>query len=387
MVCSILDNDLYKFSMQNAVIKLFPKAKVRYRFINRSETQFPEGFAEELRKAVFAMRNVALTPDEKQFLTETQHFLDPAYIDFLEAYRYNPGEIGIIQENGDLQISIEGLWYRTILWEVPLMALVSELFFKLTNQHPYPDIGIKEIVQQKAARYNLLAVKIAEFGTRRRFSFRVQDMVINELIDYGKQSIIGTSNLYFAKKYNLAAVGTQAHEWFMFHAAHSGFKEANKQSLENWVTVYNGELGIALSDTFTTDVFFRSFDDKYARLFDGVRHDSADPIEFAEKTIAHYKKLGIEPKSKTIVFSDALNPDKVERIAAYCRNRIDFSFGIGTNFTNDVGVKPLNIVIKIVEAKPYNMSWEPTIKLSDEPGKHTGDSNYIGLCQKVLKID
>jgi len=387
MITSILDNDLYKFSMQNAVIKLFPHAKVRYSFINRAKTPFPEGFAEELRNAVYKMQHLILTPEEKDFLLQKCPFLEPAYIDFLDSYRYNPGEVGIIQRNGDLQISIEGHWYRTILWEVPLMALVSELYFKMTHQKPYPVNQITEIVRNKAARFNMKAAKVSEFGTRRRFSFEVQDMVINELVNYGKPSLNGTSNLHFAMKYKLAPIGTQAHEWFMFHAAKYGFKMANELALENWTKVYNGELGIALSDTFTTEVFFRAFDSKYARLFDGVRHDSGDPLAFADKTIKHYEQLGIDPKSKMIVFSDALTPDKVIQIADYCRNRINFSFGIGTNFTNDVGVTPLNIVIKMVEAKPLGQNWQSTIKLSDETGKYTGDGNAIKQCKDNLGIE
>jgi nicotinate phosphoribosyltransferase len=161
---------------------------------------------------------------------------------------------------------------------------------------------------------------------------------------------------------------------------------ANKLALDNWISVYRGDLGIALSDTYTSDVFFRSFDAKFAKLFDGVRQDSGVPIEFAQKTINHYQKLRIDPLSKTIIFSDGLNPVTVEEIANYCRNKIKISFGIGTNFTNDVGVTPLNIVIKMVEAKAENQDWIPTIKLSDNPGKHTGDEESIKLCKGILNL-
>ncbi len=387
MIKSIIDNDLYKFTMQNAVIKIFPRAKVRYQFINRGKTAFPEGFAEQLRKEIAKMSELALTKNEKGFLKNNCPYLDPTYLDFLAGYRYDPSELGVIQQEDDLQISIEGYWYRTILWEVPLMALISELYFKMTGQKIYDEAKIIDIARKKATGFNLLGISVADFGTRRRYSFDNHNRIVKALKNYGKPSFIGTSNVYFAMKHNLIAVGTHAHEWFMFHAAKYGFKMANKLALENWVKVYRGDLGIALSDTFTSDVFFQAFDTKFAKLFDGVRQDSGDPIEFADKAVAHYKSLKIDPLSKTIIFSDGLNPETVERITKHCRGKIKISFGIGTNFTNDVGVKPLNIVIKITEAKPEGQHWIHTVKLSDTKGKYTGDETSIKLCKEVLEIE
>ena len=387
IIKSLLDNDLYKLTMQNAVVSLFPRAKVRYKFINRGETKFPDGFAEQLRKEISKMADLKLQSEEKGFLKEKCYFLPPTYIDFLSGYQYDPSEVGVIQTGGDLQLSIEGYWYRTILWEVPLMALISELYFKMTNSKPNDTSEIIDTVRKKAVKYNMLGINVADFGTRRRYSFENHDRVVKALKNYGKSSIIGTSNVYFAKKYDLLPIGTHAHEWFMFHAAKFGSKMANELSLENWVKAYRGDLGIALSDTFTTDAFFRSFDTKFAKLFDGLRHDSGDPIKFADKTIAHYNALNINPLSKTIVFSDGLNPETVEKITKYCRGKIGMSFGIGTNFTNDVGAKPLNMVIKITEAKPECQNWVPTVKLSDVEGKHTGKKEAIELIKKVLQID
>jgi len=372
--------------MQNAVIKLFPRAKVRYKFINRGNTEFPDGFAEKLRAEIQNMSKLKLRADEKKFLSDRCYYLDPTYIDFLSGFRFNSSEVGVIQTGSKLEISIEGYWYRTILWEVPLMALISELYFKLTKQAIYSENKIIDITRRKAVNYNNLAVKVADFGTRRRYSFENHDRVVKALLDYGKRSFTGTSNVYLAKKHNTIPIGTHAHEWFMFMAAKFGYKMANKLALEYWVDVYRGDLGIALSDTFTTDIFFRSFDTKFAKLFDGVRQDSGDPIEFAQKTIEHYRRLNIDPSSKVIVFSDALNPEKVEKIADCCRNILKISFGIGTNFTNDVGVKPLNIVIKMTDAKPEGQAWMPTIKLSDSEGKHLGDSDSLKLCKDTLKI-
>ncbi len=386
MIKSIIDNDLYKFTMQNAVIKVFPRAKARFQFINRGNTAFPEGFGELLRKEISKMAKLTLSPEEKLYLEKQCYYLEPTYLDFLMGYRYDPSEVGVIQNGNDLQISVEGFWYRTILWEVPLMALISELYFKIADKKIYDKIRITDIAKEKITRFNLLGVSVADFGTRRRYSFDNHDRIVETLKSYGEPSFIGTSNVYLAKKYDLIPVGTHAHEWFMFHAAKYGFKMANKLALDNWVKVYRGDLGIALSDTFTTEVFFQSFDTKFAKLFDGVRHDSGDPIEFAEKTINHYKKLRIDPKSKTIVFSDGLTPELVEKIANFCRGKIKISFGIGTNFTNDVGVKPLNIVIKMNYAKPEGQEWVSTVKLSDIQGKHTGSKESIELCKDVLNI-
>ena len=387
MIQSILDNDLYKFTMQNAVIKIFPRAKVKYQFINRGKTEFPEGFGEKLRKEIAKFSNLKLADEEKDFLEKKCYYLDPTYLDFLKGYRYDPSEVGVIQKGGEIQIHIEGYWYRTILWEVPLMALISELYFKLTNQETYDEAKIIETARKKATKFNMLGVSVADFGTRRRYSFENHDRIVKALKNYGKPSIIGTSNVFFAKKYDLIPVGTHAHEWFMFHAAKYGYKMSNKLALDNWVRVYRGDLGIALSDTFTSDVFFDAFDTKFAKLFDGLRQDSGNPTEFANKTIEHYKKLRIDPKSKTIIFSDGLNPEKVEEIANCCQSKIKISFGIGTNFTNDVGVKPLNMVIKIIEAKAEGQEWTPTIKLSDTKGKYTGDEESIKLCKSLLNID
>jgi nicotinate phosphoribosyltransferase len=199
-------------------------------------------------------------------------------------------------------------------------------------------------------------------------------------------TFVGTSNVYLARVHGTKPIGTHAHEWFMFHAARYGFKMANILALENWTNIYRGDLGIALSDTFTTDEFYEVFDKKFAKLFDGVRHDSGDPVAFAEKTIQHYKSLGIDPLSKTIIFSDSLDYQKVKTIAAYCQGKIGISFGIGTNFTNDVGLKPMNIVLKMTEALPESESWTPVVKLSDEPAKYTGDPQTIELAKTVLKI-
>lgn len=384
---SILDNDFYKFTMQNAVVQLFPRAKARYQFINRGKHPFPEGFADTLREQVDKMGQLQLTPAEKRFFAKTCPYIDPTYFDFLEGFRYDPKEVTIVQQGTDLSVHIEGYWYRTILWEVPIMALICQLYYTVTEQQRVSDDEVAQIVRRKMDKYDKLDITIADFGTRRRHSYAVHDLVIQALKSQPSGTFIGTSNLHFAMKYDTKPIGTHAHEWFMFHAAKYGYKMANLLGLEHWAEVYRGDLGIALSDTYTTEAFFRQFDKKLSKLFDGVRHDSGDPIEFTEKVIAHYASKGIDPRSKTIIFSDGLDYSKVEKISTYCKGKIGYSFGIGTDFTNDVGLSRMNIVLKMTEALPEDNIWTPVIKLSDEPMKHTGSTEEIEMAKKFLHID
>lgn len=387
VLTSLLDNDFYKFTMQCGVVQLFPKTKARYTFINRGKHEFPEGFDKALRAAVDAMAELKLTKDEKAFLVKNCPYLSPLYLDFLEGYRYDPSEVHIAQEGNDLKVTVEGHWYRTILWEVPLLAIISELYYQLMNATAWTDAQVIANTREKELLYKELGVVFAEFGTRRRHSYHVHDIVMRTLLEGYGSTFMGSSNVHFAMKYKVKPIGTHAHEWFMFHAAEYSYKMANALSLEHWVDVYRGDLGVALSDTYTTDVFFKQFDKKFSKLFDGVRHDSGDPIVFAEKTIAHYKKMGIDPLSKYIIFSDGLNPKKVQAITEACKGKIGISFGIGTDLTNDVGLPPMNIVMKLTEVLTSDDEWVPTVKLSDEPNKHTGDPKMIALAKGILGIE
>ncbi|NTS39569.1 nicotinate phosphoribosyltransferase [Flavisolibacter sp. BT320] len=382
---SLLDNDFYKFTMQQGVVKLFPRAKARYRFINRGKHVFPPGFVEALQASVNAMATLKLSTEEKAWLAQTCPYLDPVYLDFLQGYCYDPSEVQIAQTGDEVEVTVEGYWYRTILWEVPLLCLICENYYSLQSSERESDAQVTEKTRDKIETYARMGVNIAEFGTRRRHSFAVHDLVVKTLKQYGR-TFVGTSNVHLARVHGTKPIGTHAHEWFMFHAARFGFKMANTMALEHWIDVFRGDLGIALSDTFTTEEFFEIFDKKFARLFDGVRHDSGDPLVFADKTIAHYQKLGIDPRSKNIIFSDGLNLEKVSAIVQHCQGRIGISFGIGTNFTNDVGLKPMNIVMKMTEALPEGEDWTPVVKLSDEPMKHTGDAESIRLAKAILQI-
>ncbi len=384
---SILDNDFYKFTMQCAVVQLFPDVKARYTFINRGAHEFPDGFGAALRDLVDRMAELKLAPEEHRYLSKNCPYLNAAYLDLLAGYRYDPSEVCIEQTGTALEVSVEGHWFRTILWEVPLLFLISELYYRLTRQQRDSDEQVIRNTIEKTTIYKELDVPVAEFGTRRRHSYEVQRLVVDTLTAHGGKSFVGTSNVHLAMCARTKPIGTHAHEWFMFHAAKYGFTMANALSLEHWTDVYRGDLGVALSDTYTNDVFFEQFDKKFAKLFDGVRHDSGDPIAYSEKVIAHYKKLGINPAYKFIIFSDGLNTGRVAEITHAAKGKIGISFGIGTNLTNDVGLKPMNIVMKLTAVQFDGKRWVSTVKLSDEPGKHTGDPGMIRLAKEVLGIE
>lgn len=389
LINSILDNDLYKFTMMNAVIQHFPRALVKYKFQERTnKLLFPYGFANELKIQIKHLSTLSLTQEEEKWLKKTcGHYFAPTFFIFLRGYRYNPEQISINQENGKLNIEIQGPWHEVILWEVVLLALISELYFKMSNQVVSLNGELTAKDYHKALLYKNHGIKFADFGTRRRYSLENHDRVVRIFKQDAGDSFVGTSNVYLAMKHNLVPIGTHAHEWFMFMAAKYGYRQANREGLGKWVETYGGDLGIALSDTFTTNAFLSSFNTLYAKLFDGTRHDSGDPIAYTDKMISHYKKLRIDPTIKTIVFSNNLNPEEVIRISDYCKGKIRCSFGIGTNTTNDVGFTPLNIVIKMTEAMPDGFNhYMPTIKLSDESIKHSGSIDEIELCEKDLRI-
>jgi len=236
-------------------------------------------------------------------------------------------------------------------------------------------------------------MKVTDFGTRRRFSYANQLELCKDMKSvFGSDKFfMGTSNVKIAMELGLTPIGTHAHEWFMFMAARYGYKMANRMGLEHWVDVYQGDLGTALTETYTTDVFLKSFDRKSSKLFDGPRHDSGEPTEWLDKFVKHYQNFNIQPSTKTAVFSNNLNTEEAYRIQQHANKNgdgINVAFGIGTNFTNDVGVKPLNIVIKMVSAQaiPGSDEWVDTVKLSDDAGKHTGHGDSVEIAQKTLGI-
>jgi nicotinate phosphoribosyltransferase len=387
----MLDDDLYKLTMCQAVCQCYPHAQAIYNFTNRGNTKFPKGFINRLKEEIEMMGDLHLTYDEAAWLQVACPFLTPVFIDFLRGYQYNYKDVNATcMPDGRLWVMIKGPWYRTILWEVKLMAVISELYFRMTAKAD--EDSIQEAVVRTAMKAQDLTkagIAYADFGTRRRFSAKHHAGIVHVHSITAPDNFVGTSNLHLAQEYATKPIGTQAHEWFMFHGAKYGYQEANHMALKHWVDVYHGNLGITLPDTFTSRSFFRVFGSKYAKLFDGVRHDSGDPFAFAHRVKDHYIELGISPESKTIVFSDSLSPLVATKLKKECDNiGIKCSFGIGTNLTNDIkGVKPLNMVIKMSHCKPYGESkWLPVVKLSDTEGKHTGTEEEIALCKKSLRI-
>lgn len=384
IIQNFTDNDLYKFTTMNAIQKKFPDAEVVYHFINRDNTVFPFGFDAMLKDEISHMKTLFLTEKEESFMREKCYYFDSVFFDLLKGFRYDPEEVTINQVGGNLEVKIQGLWYRTVLWEVPVMAIISELYFRMTSQKAEDPV---KKTTKKAQEFINLRAELSDFGTRRRYSFQVQDDVVKTLKNNMAGLFNGTSNVYLAMKYDLTPMGTHPHEWFMYHGAHYGYRIANRQAMENWVEVYDGYLGIALTDTYTTDNFFASFSTKLAKLFDGLRWDSGDPFLFTEKVLNYYKEHRIDSTSKTIVYSDSLNLEIIRNIKKYVKGKIHDVYGVGTYLTNDVGVKPLNIVIKLFEAKPQgSLHFIPTVKLSDVPGKNTGDKNEVELCKKLLRL-
>ena len=389
IIQSVLDTDLYKFTTSYAYSKLYPRAYGQFRFIDRGKTTYPQGFAEELKKELQEMSKLALTKDEASFLSRELPYLPPTYIDFVRGFRFDPDEVKVEQDaEGHLSIIAEGLLYRVTLWETPILALVSELYYKMLGAQPDMEYTERTIIS-KARKLAEHGITFSMFGMRRRFSAAIEDRVTELLKEHAAGYLFGTSNVYYAYKHGLRVSGTHPHEWIQFHGAMFGYKMANYMAMEDWINVYDGDLGTVLTDTYTTDVFMRNFSKKHAMLFTSLRHDSGDPLQFTEKVIARYRELRVDPTIKYIIFSDGLDPERAIEIANYCKGRIGASFGIGTNFSNDVGngVRPMNIVMKLWKCKMTEKErWHPCVKLSDVDGKHTGEPEEIELAQRTLGL-
>ncbi len=386
MIHSILDTDLYKFTTSYAYIKLFPYAIGTFSFKDRDETVYNDRFMEQLHDAINQLAEVTLKEEELEYMTSHCRFLPQVYWEWLYSFRFRPDKVKIVlDEDRHLNIEITDYLYKSTLYEVPLLSIVSEMR-NLSLGHEADMTGTMERLAHKVELSNEHQLLFSEFGTRRRFSFEVQDKVLAYLKQHAKYCT-GTSNCYFAMKHGMKPMGTHPHEWFMFHGAQFGYKHANYLALENWVNVYDGDLGTALSDTFTSDAFLNNLSRKQAKLFDGVRCDSGNEFTFTDKLIARYQELGIDPTTKTIIFSNALDFEKALDIQAYCQGRIRCSFGIGTNLTNDTGFKPSNIVMKLTRCKMNaNQEWRECVKLSDDLGKHIGSKEEVKACLYDLQL-
>lgn len=390
IIQNLLDTDFYKITMMQAVLHNYPNAEVEWEFRCRNDEDLSPYLA-EIRYQVEQLAEVTVTHDQLAYL-EKIPFLKPDFIRFLSLFRFNLRYVQVgLDSAGQLAIRVRGPWLHVILYEIPLLAIISEV----RNRYRYREVMLEQVgerlyqkldwLKAEASADELAGFQLADFGTRRRFSYRVQEEVVHILKHDFPGRFVGTSNVHLAREFELRPLGTMAHEWFMAHQQLGPrLVDSQAAALECWVREYRGLLGIALTDCITMDAFLGDFDLYFAKLFDGLRHDSGDPLAWAEKAIAHYERLGIDPKGKTLIFSDGLDFAKALGLYRALHNRINVSFGIGTRLTCDIpGVEPMNIVIKMTDC-----NGAPVAKISDSPGKtQCRDENFVAYLKHVFQLN
>jgi len=384
---SLLDTDLYKFTMMQVVLHHFPQAQVEYRFKCRNAGVDLTPYIDEIRAEVAQLCQLRFTDDELAYLRGLR-FIKSDFVDFLELFRLNERHLSIRpapQGNGEIEIAIRGPWLHTIMFEIPVLAIVNEVYFRRTQPEPDLAEGRRRLEDKlallKAPQY--ADCVIADYGTRRRFSRTWQEEVLLTSRRRLGAQLAGTSNVHFARLHNIVPLGTMAHEYVQAcQALGPRLRDSQVFSLENWAREYRGDLGIALSDTYGFDAFLRDFDLYFCKLFDGVRHDSGDPIVWGERMLAHYVDNRVDPRGKTLIFSDSLDIPRVIELYERFHGRCRLAFGVGTNLTNDLGYTPLQIVIKMVRC-----NGQPVAKLSDTPEKTMcDDPGYLAYLRQVFAI-
>lgn len=391
------DDDLYKFTMCCAAIKNFPRTQVRYCFNDRNNTVYPPGFAEELRHQIKMLESVVITDEEIAFMRRRCRYIPAWFYSYLRGFRYDSSWVRVNQdEDGHLDIMFEGCWSSTILLEVKVLAIISELYYIMTGEDKsfdYDSYYAKS--RHKAQRLIEAGCTFSDFGTRRRASFKAQDTAIRAMKECqqsltGPGKFTGTSNVYFAMKYDLVPIGTMAHELICAIAGMYGPQMANYLAMKTWGDTYRGSLGTFLYDTYGWRIFSLNFSEDYANMFKGLRVDSGDNFRELDLITSKYRDLHIDPRTKQIVFSNGLDVDGAIEIQKYAQNKCIPSFGIGTHFTNDFdGVRPMNIVIKLVAVK-ITESWPfycDTCKLSEDPGKYSGNKAVVDRFLEILHLD
>lgn len=391
------DDDLYKFTMCCAVIDNYPRAQVKYTFIDRNNSIYPEGFADELRRQIKSLESVVITDEEIDFMKQRCPYIPFWFYTFLKGFRYKSEWVTVRQDaEGHLSLDIEGCWSDTIMLEVKLLAIISELYYIMTGDTA--KIDLEKYYKKsfdKAGRLIDAGCVFSDFGTRRRASFGSQDTVVHAMSDCSKQNtapghFAGTSNIYFAMKYDLLPIGTMAHELICAIAGMYGPQMANYIAMKTWATTYRGALGTFLFDTYGWDIFSLNFSEDYANMFKGLRVDSGDNLEELNKIVEKYRSLGIDPRTKLVVFSNALDVDRAIKIQEKASMLCQPSFGIGTHFTNDFDdIVPRNIVIKLIAVK-ITESWNfynETCKLSEDKGKYTGNPEVVRRFMQTLHIN
>lgn len=375
------DNDFYKANMKQVVFSQFPFAEAEYEYTNRDPNKtFRAGFADELREQFEMMSELRRTRKMEDFYRRRAPWLKPTFLEWERTDVFDPSQVTQCEQDdsGRLKLRVGGdghAWRHGMKWEVPILSTVGELDHtidgRLSNMQP----EWERILDDKGRRLADAGIYYMEFGSRRRAAFSVQKTA-NDILRKYAPYYRGTSNPFIACMFDVGVHGTVAHEMYQAMQALYAPSMSNERCMHHWVQEFQGNLGIALPDTLTTEVFLRDFNSLYANLFQGVRQDSGDPIAFGEKVIKHYETLGIDPTTKIIVFSDALNVDKAIKIHNHFKGRIRITMGIGTNLTNDVGWLPCNHVMKLKRIN-FGKGWKRVYKLSDDKGKHSASKDEL----------
>jgi len=397
IITSLLDTDLYKFTMMQVVLHQFPGAQVEYRFKCRNPGIDLAAHAQEIREEIRALCSLQFQESELTYL-RSMRFIKSDFVDFLGLFRLNEKYITVSpQPSGELEIVIVGPWLHTILFEIPVLAIVNEVYFRNTQKVPDFVEGRKRLEAKIEQLHgpDLQDLKIADYGTRRRFSrawheevMRVLSAKLGTLQSPSRSKgapgqLAGTSNVELALKLGLIPLGTMAHEYLQAsQALGPRLRDSQIYAFESWAREYRGDLGIALSDVYGMSAFLRDFDLYFCKLFDGARHDSGDPFAWGERMLDHYLRNRVDPRTKTLIFSDSLTVPRTIELYQQFRGRCQLAFGIGTNLTNDLGYEPLQIVIKMVRC-----NGQPVAKLSDTPSKNMcDDERYLAYLRQVFDI-
>ena len=384
---SLLDTDLYKFTMMQCVLHQFPGAEVSYRFRCRTPGVDLSPYADEIRDEVMHLCTLTFKDAELAYLGGLR-FIKSDFVDFLSLFHLKDKYIRVTKDPAcdfGLSIEITGPWLHTILFEIPILAIVNEVYFR--HIAPVPDEA--EGMRRLRAKIALLKnepdnadLRVSDFGTRRRFSRAWQEKVVRVLIDeLGSPIFSGTSNVDLARRYGLVSIGTMAHEYLQAcQALGPRLRDSQVFGFEMWAKEYRGDLGIALSDVYGIEPFLKDFDMYFCKLFDGARHDSGNPFVWGERMIEHYRANKCDPRGKSLVFSDGLTVPRIIELYRRFHRRIGIGFGIGTNLMNDLGPRPLNIVVKMVRA-----NGQPVAKISDNPVKGMcDDPTYLAYLRQVF---
>ncbi|WP_273777742.1 nicotinate phosphoribosyltransferase [Acinetobacter sp. GSS19] len=394
IIRSLLDTDLYKFTMLQVVLHKFPQTHSVYHFRcrNLQDTVYPlADILDELNEQLDLLCQITFKPDELEYLRQLR-FIKSDFVDYLELFQLKRRFIqASIDEQGRLDIRVEGPMLQAMMFEIYVLAIVNELYFRRIRSSEVLEEGERRLQhklklmqgyeqQQRAEDPPFL---VSDFGTRRRYSFEWQKHVVQAMHAASPNVFRGTSNVLLAKELGITPIGTMAHEFLQaFQALDVRLRNFQKAALETWVQEYRGDLGIALTDVVGMDAFLRDFDLYFAKLFDGLRHDSGDPYVWGDKAYAHYHQLKIDSKTKMLTFSDGLDLPRAWELYQYFKERFQVSFGIGTNLTNDMGQIPLNIVLKLVECNGQSVA-----KISDSPGKTMSDNNtFLAYLRQVFQI-